>query len=118
MCNYHEKIKYFLFFQFSTCVDFKNILPSEEVLSELAILCHVLQGLISFIVISYHSTPHSQLHGYLTSPIGFNCSLTVQTITLSEYPKVSETLTMSLLKWIFSTGNCIPWLPESCIMTN
>ena len=90
--QYHAEGKYYPFFQFSTFVDFKNILPSEEVFSELSILYDVLQGLISFIVISEHSTPHSQFCGYLTSPRGFNCSLTFQTIIMLKYPIVSETL--------------------------
>ena len=58
------------FLSFLTFVDFKNLLSSEEIISELSILYDVLQGLITFIVISYHNTPHSQLYGYLTSPRG------------------------------------------------
>ena len=77
MCNNHAKESLYLFFQSSTFVDIKNLLPSEEVLSELAIICDVLQGPISFIVISYHNTPHRKLYGYVTSPRGFNYSMSV-----------------------------------------
>ena len=113
-----QKRKSFLLFQFSTFVDFKNLLPYEEVLSELVILCDVFQGMISFIVISYHSTPHNHLYGYQTSRRGFNYSLTVQTITLMKYPIIYETSTVSMLKCIFSTRYHIPWLLKSCIMNN
>ena len=68
MCNIMQKENVFFFFQFSTFANFKNLLPFEEVLSELSIVCDVLQDPISFIVISYHNTPHIQLYGYLTSP--------------------------------------------------
>ena len=118
MCYYHAERKSYIFFQFSTFVDFKNLLPSEQVLGELTILCDILQYMIYFIVISYHSTTHIQLYEYLTSSRGFNYSLIVETITLLKYPTVSKTLTMSLLKWIFSTRYHSHWLPESCIITS